>query len=173
MRSIKIKENPQSKVIEDTRSDDHGDTISIKSNKVEENIKVKSYDPWEDKKDANYQRVFNFPSKYHYFIFLIMFQNSNDMIPIAVRHSLTFSGGITKNFVGFILIVIFAGGFLLQLIAVGVLIVFPLMYVEMFLGSYAQRTNSQIYKMAPIFFGQYYNKKEGKPGLRRFRFLKV
>lgn len=27
------------------------------------------------------------------------------------------------------------------------------MYVEIFLGSYAQRTNSQIYKMAPIFFG--------------------
>lgn len=50
----------------------------------------------------------------------------------------------------------FIGGFLLQLIAVGVLIVFPLMYVEIFLGSYAQRTNSQIYKMAPIFFGQYF-----------------
>lgn len=49
------------------------------------------------------------------------------------------------------------GGFLLQLITIGILIAFPLMYVETFLGSYAQRTNSQIYKMAPIFFGNYFH----------------
>lgn len=137
MRTIKITDTTVSKIIEDTRGEEH-DQTNIKPHIIEKIVK-KTDEQEQLHNDQKYQNMFKFPSKYHYFIFLIMFQNSNEMTSIAVRHALTFSGG----------------GFLLQLIAVGVLIVFPLMYVELFLGSYAQRTNSQIYKMAPIFFGKY------------------
>lgn len=154
MKSIKITEQPQSKVIEISKLDEH-DTTSVKSLSIRKEEK-KYYDYSQDRKEIRYQQMFNFSSKYHYFVFLIMFQNSNEMIPICVRHALTFSGGKFHKILHSNLLInnmMFTGGFILQLITVGVLIVFPLMYVELFLGSYAQRTNSQIYKMAPIFFG--------------------
>lgn len=91
MRTIKITEEPESNLIDFTRLDDH-DVVSEKSGKMKEEER-KYYEQQQDKKDKKYQNTFSFPSKYHYFIFLIMFQNSNEMIPITVRHSLTFSGG--------------------------------------------------------------------------------
>lgn len=93
MRSIKITDDaPQSKIIEVPKAIEEYDTVSLKS--ISTKREEKTYEDYsQDKKDKKYQTKFNFPSKYHYFVFLIMFQNSNEMIPIAVRHCITFSGG--------------------------------------------------------------------------------
>lgn len=95
MKSIKITEEPKRREIETTKPD-QSDTISIRSLKLKESEKRK-YHNQQDKKDKKYEHMFNFRSKYHYFVFLIMFQNSNEMIPIAIRHILTFSGGKLKR----------------------------------------------------------------------------
>lgn len=93
MRSIKITDDaPQSKIIEVPKATEEYDTVSLRS--ISTKKEEKKYEDYsQDKKDQKYQTKFNFPSKYHYFVFLIMFQNSNEMIPIAVRHCITFSGG--------------------------------------------------------------------------------
>lgn len=92
MRSIKITDLPESKIIEEARIADDYDTASLRSVRIKkEERKRIEYTPV--KKDKKYKYMFNFPSKYHYFIFLIMFQNSNEIIPIAIRHCYAISGG--------------------------------------------------------------------------------
>lgn len=93
MRSIKIADDePESKIIEVPKSTEDYDSVSLRSENIKKDVRKRD-DYSQDKKDKKYQATFNFPSKFHYFVFLIMFQNSNEMIPVAVRHSLTFSGG--------------------------------------------------------------------------------
>lgn len=86
-----ITDKTEQRTSEVEKADEH-EIINIKAEKLKGS--TKDYDEYQtEKNDKRYHNMYKFPSKWHYFIFLIMFQNSNEMIPIAVRHSLTFSGG--------------------------------------------------------------------------------
>lgn len=92
MKSIKITERAESKVIDSIRQEE-GDVVSVKSFEKAKTEEKEYYEDLRDRKDAKYHVRFNFPSKYYYFVFLMMFQNSNEMLPLTVRHVLTLSGG--------------------------------------------------------------------------------
>ncbi|XP_022913703.1 sodium- and chloride-dependent glycine transporter 2-like [Onthophagus taurus] len=66
-----------------------------------------------------------------------MLGNGPDFLPYMICFSLQISGGL----------------FILTYLLSAFLLAMPLIYMEIFLGRYTSLTNSQMYRMVPIFFG--------------------